>query len=301
MRILVIGGSGLLGSRVVLHASSKSFRIMATYNNNEPPSMLTKLAVFQMLNVIEKTNVARLITRIEPDVIIDTHALHKVDYCEEHKDESWQVNVVGTRNVVETAKLVDAHMIYISTDYVFDGNKKSPYSEEDEPNPLNWYAKCKLEAEKIVLAADGTVLRTAIIYSWSPRSRFLNWILENLRARQSIKTFTDQWDNPTLAENLAEAILAVAQNAARGTYHATGSTCHSRYEMAVLTAKTFDLDESLITPIIGEDLPQKAKRPHKPCLNVEKIKKDLAVRMISFEEGLKYIKKKSMEEPTPSI
>lgn len=299
MRILVIGGSGLLGSRVILRAFSKDSEIMATYNNNEPSSMLAKLANFEKLDVIERTNVTNLITQTEPDVIVDTHALHKVDFCEEHKDESWRVNVEGSCNVVEAARLVNAQMIYISTDYVFDGNKNGSYSEQDEPNPLNWYAKCKLEAEKIVLTNDGAVLRTAILYSWSPRSRFLNWILESLRAKQNIKTFTDQWDNPTLAENLAAAILAVAQNKARGIYHATGSTCHSRYEMSLMVAKTFDLDESLITPIAGGDLPQKAKRPYKPCLNVGKIEKDLAVRMISFEEGLRYIKRKSMEEPAP--
>ena len=299
MKLLVIGGSGLLGYKVAKMASNEHETFL-TYNYR---SIQIEGCTALKLDKCDRKAVFELLEKIKPDVVIDTAALHNVDYCETHPEEAWKVNVEGTRNVAEACKKIDAKIIFISTDYVFDGTK-GYYTEEDTPNPLSYYAKTKLKAEKIIQSLDVNyiIARPSVIYGWNPNEvsglksssgksvNFVVWALQKLEKGEEIKAVTDQYSSPTLADNLAEALLVMASSEKQGIYHTAGKDCVNRYEFTLKIAEVFGLDKSLIKPVTSEIFKQVAKRPKKCCLDVSKAEKDFGIRFLTVEEGLKLMK-----------
>ena len=299
MKLLVIGGSGLLGYKVAKMASNEHETFL-TYNYR---FIQIEGCTALKLDKCDRKAVFELLEKINPDVVIDTAALHNVDYCETHPEGAWKVNVEGTRNVAEACKKVGAKVIFISTDYVFDGTK-GYYTEEDTPNPLSHYAKTKLEAEKIIQSLDVNyiIARPSVIYGWNSNEvsglksssgksvNFVVWALQKLEKGEEIKAVTDQYSSPTLADNLAEALLVMASSEKQGIYHTAGKDCVNRYEFTLKIAEVFGLDKSLIKPVTSEIFKQVAKRPKKCCLDVSKAEKDFGIRFLTVEEGLKFMK-----------
>jgi dTDP-4-dehydrorhamnose reductase len=300
MRLLVIGGSGLLGFKIAWLAVKQAFETFATYNLR--PVKLEGCN-FYRLDISNKGNTFTLIKKLMPDVIIDTAALHNVDYCETHPDETWKVNVEGTKNIVYACKEVSAKMIFISTDYVFDG-KKGFYTEEDSPNPLHYYAKTKLVAENMVKGAgiDYVIVRPSVIYGWNPVEatnvqssskksvNFVMWAINKLKKGEEIKAVTDQYNSPTLADNLAEVLLVLSKSNRRGLYHIAGKTCLNRFEFTQKIAEVFGFDRNLIKPTTSDVFRQVAKRPKRCCLDVTKAERELRVKLLTIDEGLKKMK-----------
>jgi len=293
MRILVVGGGGQLGAKIVEQAKDR-FEVYATYLSRKP--LLNESRIFQ-IDKINREDALNLIQKLKPEVVIDTAALHNVDYCETHKDEAWSANVEGTRNVADACKRHRAKIIFISTDYVFDGVKGN-YLEDDAANPLNYYAATKLEAEKLVAQTCGNyaIARPSVIYSYVPFTQresssgkplnFAMWLTQKLRNKESVRIVADQYSSPTLADNLAETLLKLVEREKTGIYHTAGRTRLSRYELAVKIAQKLNFDKSLITPITTDQLRQVAKRPKDSSLNVGKIEKDLGLRMPTIDEAL---------------
>lgn len=300
MKLLVIGGSGLLGFKVAELSVKEAFETHATYNFC--PIELEGCD-FVRLDKTVRDDTLDLVKRLKPDVVIDTAALHNVDYCETHRDEAWKVNVVGTRNVADACEEVCAKMIFISTDYVFDGTK-ALYTEEDAPNPLNLYAKTKLEGENLLkkAAVAYAIARPSVIYGWNPGElaglksssgksmNFVIWTINKLKRREEINIVTDQYSSPTYAGNLAEALLALSKSDKQGVYHTAGKTCTNRFNFAKKIAEVFELDGSLIKPVTSDLFRQVAKRPKRCCLDVSKAERELKVRFLAVEEGLKKMK-----------
>lgn len=299
MRLLVIGGSGLLGFKIA-ELAALEFETFATYNFR--PIKLKDCNLHQ-LDKTNKSETLALLKRIKPGIVIDTAALHNVNYCETHNDEAWRVNVEGTRNVADACKEVDAKMIFISTDYVFDG-KKGFYSEEDVPKPLHYYAKTKLEGEKVVKEAgvNYAIARPSIIYGWSPSElaglrsssgksmNFVIWTINKLKKGEEVNIVTDQYNSPTFADNLAEVLLVLSKSEKQGVYHTAGKTCLNRFDFAKEIADVFELDKSLIKPVTSDVFKQIAERPKKCCLDVSKAERELKVRFLTVEEGLMKIR-----------
>jgi dTDP-4-dehydrorhamnose reductase len=301
LRLLVVGGSGLLGYKVA-ELAVKEFETFATYNFR--PVELQGCN-FLKLNKCDRSATLTLVKKIKPHVVIDTAAIHNVDYCEIHRDEAWKVNVEGTRNVADACKETGSKMIFISTDYVFDG-KKGFYNEKDAPNPLHYYAKTKLEGEKVVKEAgiDYAIARPSVIYGWNPSElaglrsssgksmNFVIWTLNELRRGEEIKIVTDQYSSPTLADNLGEALLALSKSQRQGIYHTAGKTCIDRFNFAKKIAEVFDLNGSLIKPVASDVFKQVAERPKRCCLDVSKAEEELRVKFLTVEEGLTKMKTK---------
>jgi len=226
-----------------------------------------------------------------------------VDYCETHRKEAWKVNVEGTRNIAEACREVGAKMIFISTDYVFDG-KKEIYTEEDTPNPLSYYPKTKLEAERLVKEAgiNHVIARPSVIYGWNPSElaglqsssgkpvNFVVWAIDKLKKKEKINIVTDQFSSPTLAGNLAEVLLVLSKSGKQGVYHTAGKTCINRFMFAKKIAEVFELDESLIKPVTSDMFKQVAERPKRCCLDATKVERELGVRFLTVEEGLMKMK-----------
>src|SRR2546425_11501752 len=165
-KLLVIGGTGLVGSKLLGLASKHGFEALSTHNARQ-----VKDANSSRLDVTDRHATLDFVKNVDPDVIVDTHALHNVDYCEAHPEEASNVNVEGTRNLVDGASKANARFLYISTDYVFDG-RKGQYREEDAPNPLQYYAQNKLEAERIVASLPSFIIsRPSVIYGWNALER----------------------------------------------------------------------------------------------------------------------------------
>jgi len=282
-KILIIGGSGLTGS-VLIKMALGNWDVFATYLSNP---LAIKNCHFSALDIRERANVIDLIKKVSPDVVVHTVGIASVDFCETHPDEARLIHVEGTRNIVDGCKETRSKLIYLSTDYVFDG-EGGPYGEDDEPGPLSVYAETKLQAERIVQNANIPygIVRPAVIYGWHPRSRFLNWVLGKLARKEEVPAFIDQYSCPTLVYNLAEAILKLADSDHVGIYHTVGSDCVNRFEFAKKTAEVFGFDVDLVKPVKSGSVRQVARRPRKLFLVNSKVQKDLKVKFLGIEQGL---------------
>ena len=191
---------------------------------------------------------------IKPDVVVHAASLTDVDKCETNKELAWKINVEGTKNIVEAAHVAGSFLIYISTDYVFSG-EKGLYKENDKPDPINYYGVTKLKAEEIVQTqAEYFIARPSVIYGSTPAAGKVNfalWLIETLRKGERVKIVTDQWNTPTLNTNLAEMTLEVVERRLTGIYHLCGATRVSRLEFATSIANAFRLDPGLIDPVLS--------------------------------------------------
>jgi len=288
-KLLVTGASGLLGKKIV-ELAQNDFIITPIHKTRPLHSSSVKLDVTESLAVLN------LLNKLEPDVVIHTASETNVDKCEIEKEHAWKINAEGTRNLAEACQNVNAKLVYVSTDYVFDG-EKGLYTEEDKPNPVNYYGVTKLEGEKQVIehCKNYAILRTSVLYGWHPwKQNFATWIINKLEQQQKITVVEDHYNTPTLADNLAEIALEAVQKDLQGLYHASGSQRISRYEFARQIAKTFNLDSNPIKPIKMSQLTAWiAKRPRDSSLNTDKIQKKLKTKPLNVTEGLNRMKKEA--------
>ena len=286
-KLIVTGASGLLGSKIVKLAK-KDYRVIPLHNTKPlyPNSL--------KLNITERKKLFDLFSKLKPKVVVHTAAETDVDRCETQKELAWKINVEGTRNVAEACSETSAKMVYISTDYVFDG-EKGFYTEEDTPNPINHYGITKLEGENQVkkICKNHIILRTSVLYSWHPyKINFATWVINSLKQKKEISIVEDHFNTPTLADNLAKIILETTSKDLQGLYHASGSQRISRYEFAQQIAKAFNLNQNLIKPVKMSQLTAwVAKRPKDSSLNTSKIQKQLKTELLNVSQGLNKMKK----------
>lgn len=285
-RLLIIGASGLLGSKLY-EFCSENYEVHGTYNTHKP-----EFRNMHQLDVVKRDAVFRLFDEVKPDLVVDTHAVSNVDYCELHQEEAWRINVEGTKNVAEACKTNGCKLILISTDYVYDGNKATPYSEKDKPHPINYYGKTKLIAERVIeaLDLDYIIARTAVLFGVSKsqdKIPFPMWVIEQLKVNKEIRVVIDQYNNPTLTDNLAETLISLYEKDRSRLFNVAGKNTISRYEFAKAIANEFGLNEKLIIPITTSELNQPAKRPQKVALNVSKAEKAAKTEMLTITEAIK--------------
>jgi dTDP-4-dehydrorhamnose reductase len=287
-RILVTGASGLLGSKVAKLAEH-FFQVFPTHNARPFFKDSTKM------DITNEREVSEVVVRMKPDFVMHVGAETRVDHCEKNRETAWKVNAEGTRNVAAACGRIHAKLIYVSTDYVFDG-EKGFYIEDDEPNPLNHYGWTKLKGEKFVseYCQEYVIARTSVLYGWhSWKTNFALWVVESLRNRKPITVVNDHFNCPTLADNLAEVLLEMVRKDLSGVFHTAGSERISRYDFAVEIAKSFDLDASMITPIEMSELKAWiAKRPRDSSLCIGKAQKQLKTKFLDVQEGLRIMRMK---------
>ncbi len=286
MRLLVLGGAGLTGSRVVSEALSRGHEVYATYRNTLPPE--GSKANWIRADVDEPSTIKRLLEEVRPDAVIDMHAFNKVDDCEDvAREQCWKTNAVSPGLWARECAKANVKYLTVSTDFVFDG-EDPPYSEESIPKPLSSYAVSKLVGEQRALLEGAIVLRTAVVYDADQRSKFPGWVIRNVMEGKRIGVFVDQWNNPTLARDLAHAsILAVEELRGPLLLHASGRECASRYAFAREIVRVMGLNEDLLEATCSCRVKQKAKRPHKACLTVNKIEELLGFAPRGYREALR--------------
>jgi len=288
-KLVVTGASGLLGNKIVELAKEK-FEVTPIHNTK--PLHSNSLT----LDITDAAEVSSLFSRLKPTAVIHTASETNVDKCEMEKEHAWKTNVEGARNIAETCQKVNAKLVAISTDYVFDG-EKGLYSELDKPDPVNYYGLTKLEGEKQVInhCKNYAVLRTSVLYSWHPwKQNFATWVINKLKQQQEITVVEDHYNTPTLADNLAEMALEVAEKDLQGVYHASGNERISRYEFAKQIAKTFGLNLDLIKPVkMSQMTAWTAKRPRDSSLDTGKIQKQLKTKPLNITQGLTKMKEEA--------
>jgi len=297
-KLLIIGGASLVGSTIINYAKD-NYEIFATENNipvNNPKVSSIKLDLIK-----DKKQVIDYIKKIKPDAVIHTVAFPNVDFCESNHKLTDLLHVKITKEISEICSDINSKLIYFSTDAVFDGNKSGMYIESDTTNPLSYYGKTKLEAEKIILQnRNNLILRTTVIYGWHKRSRFTNWVLDTLKNKKPVTAFTDQYNTPTLVDDLAQSIFPIIEKDISGLFHASGKSCLNRFQFAQNLAKSFDLDQNLIVPTKSSDIPQIAPRPKNGCLDCTNFEQKCGIKFSEINSGIDYIFSLSNKSTTDS-
>ena len=292
-RILVTGSNGLLGQKLAeLFSRSTNYNLLLT-SKQEHSVFDEELIRYRQLDTTHKREVQSIIEEFEPDVIVNAAAVTNVDLCETERELAWKANVASVEHLVYAGKLTGSKIIQISTDYVFDG-KNGPYSELDRPNPISYYGRTKLASENVIHAGGipSTIVRTMVLYGagLNVKSNFALWLVQNLGEGKPVRVVDDQIGNPTLADDLAYAILKIVEMDRSGLYHVSGPDLISRYDVAIALAEIFGFNKKLITPVKTAAFNQPAPRPLNSGFITLKAEIDLCIKMSNTRQGLLALK-----------
>ena len=292
-RILVTGANGMLGQRTIdFFSNLGGFELLTTSIENEP--IVRGVEYFQC-DITNRDKIKKTIYDFCPDFIINTAAYTNVDASETEREAAWRINVKGVEYLAEVARAIDAHIIHISSDYIFDG-KNGPYSENAVPNPLGYYGRTKLASENALRISGSifTILRTNVLYGMNMAGRpdFVRWVINSLKNKDKIRIVTDQINNPTFIDDLVQAISKIVEFGKTGIYNIGGKEFLSRYDFTLMIVDFFNLDNSLVKPIVTKELKQAARRPLKSGLITLKAETELGYKPHGITEALQEIKKK---------
>jgi len=286
MKLLIIGASGVLGSRLYSDTLKKKWNTMGTYCSHE-------YAGLSYLDVRDKNNLEKVFDLFKPEVVVMAGGITDVDLCTLNPKLAEDVNIKGALNLVKNIKKYGSKLVCISTDYIFDG-KSGPYEEENKPNPINKYGETKLEAENIIKSKleNYLIVRTAQLYGIDHAGKnFVLKVIQNMKNDKKVYAADDLYSTPTYSAFLSDVIIKLIENNTKGVYNGAGSEFINRYTYVNKIADVFKLDKRLIQKVKLKDLKLIAKRPKKSGLKIDKIKKEIKVLSYSCEEGLKKIKK----------
>jgi dTDP-4-dehydrorhamnose reductase len=259
LRLFIIGASGLVGSNCQKHFTEQGWDVKGSYFSYPVPGTV-------FYNTLEPSNPENFdIIGWKPDIIVHCGALTHVDYCETHEEESYQKTVQSTINIIALAKQCNARMVYLSTDYVFDG-KNGPYTEDEPVNPVSIYGRHKLEAEQLVLKEipNSLVLRVTNVYGNEVRGKnFIARIIDQCKNNQklTLKLPYDQFASPTNAWDIARSMFVLLRDNKKGIYHIGGSDYMNRVELALRVLEYFPGAQYDLIPMSTDQLQQPAARP----------------------------------------
>lgn len=273
MKILITGSKGQLGSELVDLLSK----------DNEVYGF-----GYEEMDITDKNCVMEIISKIASDIVIHCAAFVDADGCETNIKDAFNVNTIGTGNVVIASKITKSKMVYISSDYVFDGEKNSPYLEYDIPNPISIYGISKYAGEQIVkhYLEKFFIVRTAWLYRRVGKN-FVNTIINLAKNKKELKVVNDQVGSPTYVPDLAKAISTLISTDYYGIYHITNSGKVSWYEFTKKILKYADIKDVKVSPISSEELNRPAPRPKYSVLKNLNLEKKKIYKMRNWELALK--------------
>ena len=289
MKLLVTGASGLFGTKLCELATRKSWEVHSAHVQHKP-----QYGNPVRFDVSDRKAAEEVFRHVKPEVVVHSAAMTDVDRCESEKTLAWRINVEGTLNIAKNCKKHGAFLLYISSDYVFDG-EKGMHTESETPNPVNYYGLTKLEGEETVknLLETCCIARTSVVYGAIPSAGKVNfalWLLERLKRKEKTCVVIDQWNSPTLNANLARMTCEVIEKKLTGVFHLAGASRLNRYDFAKNLAETFNLETDLITPVESTKIPWVAKRPGDSSLNVDKALETLENKPLQITSALNEMK-----------
>jgi dTDP-4-dehydrorhamnose reductase len=230
----------------------------------------------------------RLIAETEPDWVFCAAALTHVDYCEDHPDEAFRVNRDAAAAAARLTDTRGGGFVYYSTDYVFDGTA-GPYGEEDPVDPVSVYGRSKLEGERWVTSENPRtlVIRTTVVYGVDHLEKnFVYQLVRRGRGGERMTVPADQRSNPTYTVDLADASVELAERGSAGIWHVAGTEILDRAAFARVVCEVFDVDPALVVPVTTASLGQRARRPLRAGLRVDRARTALSTRLRGPREGL---------------
>lgn len=295
MIVLVTGGSGRLGSNLIKLFLENKHKVYYTFNTYQ---CSIAGSVGYRVDITKKHEISELVDRLKPDLVIHTSAITDLELCESNREIAYEVNVEGTRNVVESCEKNNSRIAYASTSNVFSGDK-DVYYENDAPVPPNYYAITKLLGEEIVNESNVPflILRTDQLYCWTTREdkkTFVERVLEKLAENRSAEAFIDWYNTPTYIPNFCFVTLELIRSNKCGVYHIVGPDYVNRFEWALEIAKAFGYDEDLVKPILSTKASMKAKRGNVHLSNV-KVTSELGAKLLGVKEGLVLMKREMLK------
>jgi len=277
VKILITGAEGMLGADLRKALAPEHELTLTDIVGDAMP-----------LDITDADRTSAVIAERRPDLVIHAAAYTDVDGCERDPDRAFLVNSDGTRNVAAACRQIGAAIVYVSTDFVFDGEKGEPYTEADTPNPINHYGASKLAGENHVrdLCPQHFIVRTAWLYGERGRS-FPRTIINAAKARNELRVIADQIGSPTFTADLSLAVRDLIADPCCGTYHITNKGSCSWYELAVRTLAFAGMNDVEVKPIKSEDWPSPTRRPACSVLShlaLERLGRD---NLRGWEEALK--------------
>lgn len=291
MRALVIGASGQVGAALLRALAARGHDAVGTYSQH-------RAADLSPLDVTDRAAVERMVEAARADWVLCPAGLTHVDYCEEHPAEAFAINRDGPLHAARAAQRSGAGFVFYSTEYIFDGDH-GPYAEDDPARPLSVYGQSKWEGERAILAeiARALVVRTTVVYGPDRQEKnFVYQLLRNCRSGQAMRIPKDQISSPTYSEDLARASVELCERDLRGAFHLAGDGVLDRLAFAYLACLVFELDPSKLVPVDTAALGQKAARPLKAGLVIDKARAILRTHLRSPEAGLRAMRA-ALEEP----
>jgi dTDP-4-dehydrorhamnose reductase len=275
-RILVIGAKGMLGRDLVPELQS-------SFPNDE----VLAWDVEEIDIRKEQETVAR-IEGVRPSIVINLAGYTDVDGCELNEQEAFAVNGDGMRHIALGVRRCGAKAIYLSTDYVFDGKKGTPYFEEDSPAPLSIYGRSKRKGEQSILelAGDGLIIRTQWLYGKNGRN-FVTAILRQAKEKKVLTIVNDQIGSPTYTVDLSKAISQLIRKKASGIFHVTNSGFCSWYDFGRTILGLSEMKAVNAVPISSRELDRKAIRPLFSVLSTQKLKQEMGIELRPWSEAIK--------------
>jgi dTDP-4-dehydrorhamnose reductase len=272
VKVLITGSKGQLGREL-----RKQFR-----KNDEVSLVLTDI---DEMDITDIRDVERVLFLHKPDVVINCAAHTAVDLCEDDKENAFIINVKGAENLAVVSNEIDAVIVHISTDYVFDGEGDRPYVEEDNTNPQSVYGKTKLDSERVVIQKNPKhfILRTAWLYG--DGRNFVGTMLELAKRMDSLKVVDDQIGNPTSAKQVAIAIIKLIETDEYGLYHGTCDGECSWYDFAKRIFEINNIDIE-VEPCTTDEFPLRAKRPKYSVLDNKNFRERLGYKFAKWQDAI---------------
>jgi dTDP-4-dehydrorhamnose reductase len=274
--ILVIGAKGMLGRD-----------LMGVLLSSLPNDEVIGWDI-EEIDIQKEEDTVFKIEKLRPNIMVHIAAYTDVDGCELNEEKAFAVNAEGTKHVALTASRCQAKMVYLSTDYVFDGNKREPYLESDSPHPLNVYGRSKWKGEQYVqeLVKDPLIVRTQWLFGRYGKN-FVTSILRQAGEKRVLSIVNDQIGSPTYTVDLAKAISALIQFDASGIFHVANSDLCTWYTFGQAILKLSGMDKVKVIPISSKELGRPAIRPSYSVLNCQKLKKKTGLTLQPWSEALK--------------
>ena len=288
MKIMILGANGFTGRRILKRLAPRH-QVMAC--SLHPDILPEEGYQFQTLNMVDADTTDSLLKDFQPEVIINASALSVVDYCEQHPEEAYALNVSVVKHLAEYSQASSCRLIHLSTDFVFDGTASEPYKETDSPNPVNYYGKTKRWSEEAIeqTCTNYAIARVEVVYGKpfpGQHGNIVHLVKSRLENGQGIRVVSDQFRSPTWVEDIARAIESLLSEKHQGIYHICGRETLSVADIAYRTAKYFGLDTSLIQTVTTEEMNEATPRPLFSPMSTEKAFREFGYQPSKLEDGL---------------
>ena len=292
MKVIITGGTGLLGKSLI-ETSTSDVDIMATYIGGYTMEDCPGVT-YRKLDIRDYAGHADLFAAFKPDVTIHTAGIGSPDYAEQHRNETWDMNVGGTRNIESLCRQYQSRLVYISSNGIYDG-ERAPYGEEDMPVPINYYGKLKLKTEEEMLKAGipVAIVRPILMYGWNhpfERSNIATYALKNLERGSVVHVYDDVFITPLFSVTCAKAIWKIIEVEQFDVFNIAGAERVSIYQMIRKLADVFGLNEDLVHPVQQGFFNELVRRPTDTSFRTDKMQAILGILPLTLQEGFTEMK-----------